>query len=73
MENGLQPITKQAVEVIFPVKKKKPIHPDLNFNGILVACEDSTKHLGTDLDSKLNFSKHITKAVRKATRRLLVF
>ena len=38
-------ITKQAVEVIFSVKKKKPHHPDLNFNGIPVAREDFTKHL----------------------------
>ena len=63
-------ITKQAIEVIFSVKKKKPIHPDLNFNGIPVAREDSTKHLGVRLDSKLNFSKHITEAVRKATKGL---
>ena len=63
-------ITKQAVEVIFSVKKKKPLHPDLNFNGIPVARENSTKHLGAHLDSKLNFSKHITEAVRKATKGL---
>ena len=63
-------ITKQAVEVIFSVKKKKPFHPDLNFNGIPVARENSTKHLGAHLDSKLNFSKHITEAVRKATKGL---
>ena len=63
-------ITKQAVEVIFSVKRKKPIHPDLNFNGIPVAREDSTKHLGAHLDSRLNFSKHIAEAVRKATKGL---
>ena len=63
-------ITKQAVEVIFSVKRKKPHHPDLNFNGIPVAREDSTKHLGFHLDSRLNFAKHITEAVRKATKGL---
>ena len=63
-------ITKQAVEVIFSVKKKKPHHPDLNFNGIPVAREDHTKHLGVHLDSRLNFSKHIHEAVRKATKGL---
>ena len=63
-------ITKQAVEVIFSVKKKKPHHPDLNFNGIPVAREDHTKHLGVYLDSRLNFSKHIHEAVRKATKGL---
>ena len=63
-------ITKQAVEVIFSVKKKKPNHPDLYFNGIPVAREDYTKHLGAYLDSRLNFSKHITESVRKATKGL---
>jgi hypothetical protein len=63
-------ITKQAVEVIFSVKKKKPYHPDLDFNGIPVAREDHTKHLGLHLDSRLNFSKHISEAVRKATKGL---
>ena len=63
-------ITKQAVEVIFSVKKKKPFHPELNFNGIPVAREDYTKHLGLFLDSRLNFSKHITEAIRKATKGL---
>lgn len=63
-------ITKQAAEVIFSVKKKKPFHPDLNFNGIQVARENSTKHLGAHLDCKLNFSKHITEAVCKATKEL---
>ena len=63
-------ITKQAVEVIFSVKKKKPNHPDLEFNGIPVAREDHTKHLGVHLDSRLNFSKHISEAVRKAAKGL---
>ena len=63
-------ITKQAVEVIFSVKKKKPNHPDLEFNGIPVAREDHTQHLGLHLDSRLNFSKHISEAVRKATKGL---
>ena len=63
-------ITKQAVEVIFSVKKKKPTHPYLEFNGAPVAREDHTKHLGGHLDSRLNFSKHISEAVRKATKGL---
>ena len=63
-------ITKQAVEVIFSVKKNKPNHPDLEFNGIPVAREDHTKHLGAHLDSRLNFSKHISEAIRKATKGL---
>ena len=63
-------ITKQAVEVIFSVKRKKPNHPDLFFNDIPVAREDFTKHLGLYVDSKLNFAKHISEAVRKATKGL---
>ena len=61
-------ITKQAVEVIFSVKKKNPHHPDLTFNGIPVAREDFTKHFGFYLDSRLNFAKHISEAVRKAKK-----
>ena len=46
-------------------------HPDLTFNGVPVAGEDHTKHLGVHLDSsRLNFSKHITKAIKKATKGL---
>ena len=61
-------ITKQAIEVIFSVKKKKPEHPELIFNGIPVSRECHTKHLGVYLDSGLNFSKHIREAVIKATK-----
>ena len=61
-------ITKQAIEVIFSVKKKKHEHPKLLFNGVPVAREDHTKHLGLYLDSGLNFSKHIREAIIKATK-----
>ena len=44
-------ITKQAIEVIFSVKRKKPEHPELLFNDIPVSCEDHTKHLRVYLDS----------------------
>ena len=59
-------ITKQAIEVIFSSKYKKVEHPPLFFNEIPVAREDSTKHLGIILDSKLNFRKHILEALDKA-------
>ena len=61
-------ITKQAIEVIFSCKKPKPGHPELNFNGIPVAREPCTKHLGVYLDSRLNFSKHIKEQVLKAMK-----
>ena len=51
-------LTKQAVEVIFSVKKNKPNHQELIFNGIPVYREDHIKHLGVYLYNGLNFSKH---------------
>ena len=63
-------ITKQAIEIIFSVKKKKPVHPGLVLNNIPVARQDHTKHLGIYLDSCLNFSKHIREAVLKALKGL---
>jgi len=59
-------ITKQAIEVIFSSKYKKPSHPPLFFNDIPVARKDSTKHLGMILDEKLTFKKHIGDAIIKA-------
>ena len=53
-------LTKQAIEVVFSCKNNKPDHPELTFNGIPIAREPFTKHLGVYLDSRLNFSKHIT-------------
>ena len=61
-------ITKQAIEVIFSVKKKKPEHPELVLNGVPVARQEHTKHLGVYLDSGLNFFKHIREAVLKALK-----
>ena len=61
-------ITKQAIEVIFSVKKNKPDHPELIFNDIPVARQDHTKHLGVFLGSRLNFSKHIKEAIIKAKK-----
>ena len=51
-------------------KKKKSFHPELKFNDIPVVREDHTKHLGFFLYSTLNFSKHITEAICKATKGL---
>ena len=61
-------ITKQAVEVIFFVKNKKPSHPELIFNVVPVARENCTKHLGVHLDSLLNFAKHTREAIFKASK-----
>ena len=63
-------ITKQAIEVIFSCKNKKPDHPPLAFNGIPVSREPFTKHLGVYLDNRLNFSKHIKEKILIATKGL---
>ena len=61
-------ITKQTVEVIFSVNNRKIEHPELTFNGIPVASEDSTQYIGLHLDNRLNFPKHIKEAVLKASK-----
>ena len=61
-------LTKQAIEVIFSCKEKKPVHPELTFNDIPIARKPFTKHLGVYLDSRLNFSKHIKEKVLKAMK-----
>jgi hypothetical protein len=63
-------ITKQAIEVIFSSKYKKEIHPPLSFNGIPVARESSTKHLGVVLDERLSFKEHVKEAIDKAKKGL---
>ena len=64
-------LSKQAVEVIFSVKRNKPVHPPLSFNDIPVARERSTKHLGLFLDEKLSFNKHIKEKIIWQQRALL--
>ena len=54
-------IIKQAQEVIFSRKTVKPFHPKVFFNEVPVKRSVSEKHLGLQLDQKLDFSKHISK------------
>ena len=63
-------ITKQAIEIVFSCKysKTKPVHPPLTFNGIPVARQSSTKHLGLILDERLAFSEHVKEAIEKAKK-----
>ena len=63
-------ISKQAIEVIFSHKIKRPDHPLLTFNGIPVARMESTKHLGLILDERLSFRLHIKEALQKAKKGL---
>ena len=61
--------SKQAQEVIFSRKIKKPNHPELIFSNIPVNQTPYQKHLDMFLDDKLNFCEHlkyITKKVNKS-------
>ena len=48
---------KQATEILFSCKKSIPNHPQLIFNGTVVAKVSDQKHLGFILDSGLSFGK----------------
>ena len=63
-------IQKQAIEVIFSSKYKKPNHPPLTFNVIPVARKSSTKHLGVVLDERLTFREYVKEAIEKAKKGL---
>ena len=52
--------TKQATEVLFSCKTSNPNHPQIMFNGTVVAKMNQQKHLGRILDSSLSFKKHLT-------------
>ena len=62
--------TKQAVEVLFSCKKRNPYHPQLTFNGSVVAKVNEQKHLGLLLDSGLSFDKHLNGKIIKAKKNL---
>ena len=63
-------IDKQAVEMLFSLKKNKSVHTPLVFNGIPVKPVDETKHLGIILDSELSFVSHLKSKIAKANQGL---
>ena len=63
-------ISKQAVEIVFSNKYKKPNHPPISFGGIPVARAESTKHIGLILDQRLSFKEHILESIEKAKQGL---
>ena len=63
---------KQAQEVVFSRKNKKPYHPDLVFNQSNVKRTSSQKHLGLILDEKLDFKQHIKVLIDKASKGISV-
>ena len=52
-------LKKQAYEVIFSRKSKAISHPQLVFKNINVIQATSQKHLGTILNTRLSFEKHL--------------
>ena len=56
---------KQAQEVFFFRKIKKPIHPLLKFNNNQVIQIPYQKHFGLLLDEKLNFGEHLWYIAKK--------
>ena len=66
MEN--EDISKQAHEVIFSHKRSIASHPPLTFNSIPGAQTNSQKHLGMQLDKKLNFEEHLSRAESKVNK-----
>ena len=60
--------TKQATEVLFSCKRKKPCHPSIYINGNEVAKEEEQKHLGLILRSNLSFRKHLNEKIIKAKK-----
>ena len=55
-------------ELIFSVKRSKIEHLSLKMGLDVVIRKDENKHLGLILDSKLNFTSHIRRAILKARR-----
>ena len=60
--------SKQATDVLFSCKKSSPNHPQLVFNGTIVAKVNSHKHLGLILDSRLSFEKHLNEKIIKVKK-----
>ena len=61
-------ISKQAHEIIFSRKNLLTFHPPLTFNSIPVAQKNCQKHLGMQLDKKLNFDEHLGKVESKVNK-----
>ena len=64
--------SKQAQEVIFSRKIKKPNHPELIFNNIPVNQTSYQKHLGMFLDNKLNFGEHLKYITNKVNKSIVL-
>ena len=61
---------KQATEVLFSCKKNIPNHPQIIFNGTVVAKVSEQKHLGLTLESNLSFKKHLIEKIKRAKKHI---
>ena len=64
--------TKQATEVLFSCKTSNPNHPQIMFNGTVVAKINEQKHLGLAMDSSLSFKKHLNEKIIKAKKNIRI-
>ena len=60
--------SKQATEIVFSKKRSDMQLPTLTFNDNILTPTNSHKHLGTILDSKLNFNNHLSEKINKANK-----
>ena len=60
--------TKSAHDVVFSRKNDNIHYPPITFNNLPLKCVQSHKHLGSTLDSKLNFNKHISSIFSKVNK-----
>ena len=65
-------ISEQAHEGIFSPKSSTAFHPPLTFNNIRVAKTNPPKHLGVQLDKKLNFEEHLNKVKTKVNETISI-
>ena len=61
-------LNKQAQEVIFFRKLRKPFHAKIFYNNAPVVFADCQKHLGMYLNKGLNFNLHIKEKIPKAMK-----
>ena len=62
--------TKQTTEVLFSCETSSPNHPQIMFNGTVVAKMNEQKHLGLTLDSTFSFKKHLNERIIMAKKNL---
>ena len=55
-------------ELLFSVKRQRPLHPPLRLENEEITSKTEHKHLGMILDSKLSFKSHVNEAILKAKR-----